>query len=197
MKYRPGWTANEIPSTPDPPGARHRARRGVALGIAGAREAAAPSPSVISAALGPSCAISRAHPLASLCSAAAADIFPRRRARGQRRPGRHRPAPSRAFSLPAALRLCRVEVFQCHGDSQRRGSAAWTWTRSLGGHQRCILTASVAPSAVVDGTFRLTMPLLLVSSNLQRRGCHSLLLSGIQSEMEGKDHKQHQKTIKL
>nr|TKW02763.1 hypothetical protein SEVIR_8G261400v2 [Setaria viridis] len=60
-------TVSEIPFTPSLSGARHGARRAVALGIAGARDAAAPSPSVISAAFGPACSPSRAPPLASTC----------------------------------------------------------------------------------------------------------------------------------
>ena len=65
MAYRPGET---VPSHPDPPGARSRARRAGALGVAGARNAAGTSADVISAAAGDASALERAPPLVASSS---------------------------------------------------------------------------------------------------------------------------------
>ena len=137
MKYRPGADGQRNTVHPASPGARSRARRAVALSIAGVRSVAGPSANVISAAGGHASALESAPPLAASSSAVAADIFPRRRARGQRRrrrpPGRHRPAPSRALTPPAAPPRRGVPAPRDLGPSRPAPPAAWTWGWSLEG----------------------------------------------------------------
>ena len=126
------WTVYEIPSggdgtvPPDPPGARSRARRAVALGVAGARNAARTSTDVISAAAGDASALGRAPPLV-----ASSSVVPAASAAGH--PGRHRPTPSRAPPPPAAPPRRGVPAPRDLGPS----SAAGRLDLELGGPQRC------------------------------------------------------------
>jgi len=139
MEYRPGET---VPSHPDPPGARSRARRAVALGVAGARNAAGTSADVISAAAGDASALGRAPPLV-----ASSSVVPAASAAGH--PGRHRPTPSRAPPPPAAPPRRGVPAPRDLGPS----SAAGRLDLELGGPQRCnadrvrgLLQKPMAPS---------------------------------------------------
>lgn len=106
-KYRPPVHPNLCPLIAAR-AARHRSRRGVALGIAGARDASSTLPQCRIPAPPARIHFPRRRPASSHAVVPAASA-----ARG------HRPAPSLAF--PAALRLCYRAVSRC---SKAKGIAS-------------------------------------------------------------------------